>query len=308
MPQLRKQLPPLTATVIFEAAARLLSFTRAAQELNITQAAVSRQMRHLEEHFGKLLFNRVANGLSLTTAGEVFYRDIEDPLIKIANSANRIRRQLHENEISVSSTIGFAELWLTPRLIEFHQQHPEIKVRLLATDSDIKHIEFVVDAMFSIDYGSNVNRSNKISLCDEIVYPVCSPDYLRDIKKLSEPENLIDASLISIAAEHWINISDKPTTWLSWFASCGVSVDEISSAFSYSNDASTVQAALRGQGVTLGWHHLVRDHIESGQLVKLTNHVLTSGRKFCLFKSNTQSTTALVLFERWILSRYPECN
>jgi len=306
MSQLRKELPPLTATVVFEAAARHLSFTRAAAELNVTQAAVSRQMRHLEEHFGKKLFKREPSGLSLTAIGETFFRDVQQPLITIANSANRIRRQLRENEVAVTSTIGFAELWLTPRLIEFHKLHPDIRIRLLATDSDIKHIEFVVDAMFSIDYGSNVNRDNASLLCDELVYPVCSPDYLRDFGKLSNPEDLLRASLISIAAEHWMNISDAATTWKSWFESCGVSVDEVLSAFSYSNDANAVQAALRGQGVTLGWHHLVRDYVKSGQLVKLTDHVLASGRKFYLFKNHDQPSQGLELFERWILSMYPD--
>jgi LysR family glycine cleavage system transcriptional activator len=304
MPNLRKKLPPLTATVIFEAAARHLSFTRAARELSITQAAVSRQMRHLEEHFGKKLFNREPNGLSLTAAGDAFYHDIEGPLIRIANSAARIRRQFQENEIVISSTIGYAELWLTPMLIEFHQQYPDVKVRLLATDSDIRHIEYVVDAMFSINYAAETIPGNAIPLCDELVYPVASPDYLQSFDSISSPEDLLQASLISIAPEHWINISDEPTTWQSWFESCGVATDEIFSILSYSNDGSAVQAAIRGQGVTLGWHHLVRDYVSSGQLVKLTDHVLASGRKFCLFKNYAQSTSALDLFESWIKSLY----
>lgn len=306
MSTLRQRLPPLTATVIFEAAARHLSFTGAARELSLTQAAVSRQMRHLEDHFGKKLFNRAADGLSLTTAGELFYHDIEEPLKKIANSAGRIRRQTEDNEVVISCTIGFAELWLTPKLIEFHQLHPEVKVRLLATDSDIRHIEFVVDAMFSINYGSRIDPVNTIPLCDEWVYPVTSPDYLESLDSISHPADLLQGSLISIAPEHWINISDEATTWQSWFASCGVVVDEISSALSYSNDGSAVQAALRGQGITLGWHHLVRDFVETGQLVKLTDHVLSSGRKFCLFKNYSQSTPALELFDRWIKSTFAD--
>jgi len=306
MTTLRKKLPPLTATVIFEAAARHLSFTGAARELSVTQAAVSRQMRHLEDHFGKKLFNRAADGLSLTAAGELFYHDIEEPLIKIANSAGRMRKQVQNNEVVISCTIGFAELWLTPKLIEFHQQHPQVKVRLLATDSDIRHIEFVVDAMFSINYGGKASPGNAIPLCDELVYPVTSPEYLKRLKPVSHPADLLQASLISIAPEHWINISDEPTTWQSWFESCGVETDEIFSALSYSNDGSAVQAALRDQGITLGWHHLVRDYVAAGQLVKLTDQVLASGRKFCLFKNYSEPTQALELFERWIKSMYAD--
>ena len=304
MPTLKKRLPPLTATVIFEAAARRLSFTVAARELNITQAAVSRQMRQLEDHFGKTLFIRAASGLKLTSAGEVFYHEIVDPLTRIANSADKVRRKTLENEIVVSSTLGYAEHWLTPRLGEFHRQHPDIKIRLLATDSDISHIEFVVDGMFSIDYGGNADSSNSILLCDELVYPVCSPDYLQQFKTVSKPEDLLDASLISIASEHWINIGDTPTTWHSWFNSCGITMEEISSEMSFNNDAFAVQAALRGQGVTLGWHHLVCDYIARGQLVKLTDHVYTSGRKFYLFKNYTNATPALDDFERWIKALY----
>ena len=295
----------MTATVAFEAAARHLSFTRAANELNVTQAAVSRQMRHLEDHFGRKLFNREVNGLSLTETGEAFYREIQEPLFKIANSANRVRRQPLENEVTVTSTIGFAELWLTPALIEFHRLHPDIRVRLLATDSDIRHMEFVVDAMLSIDYGNSAEQADAIPLCDEQVYPVCSPTYFEAAGRLMEPGDLLSASLISIAAEHWLNISDEPTTWQSWFESCGLVVDDVYSALSYSNDASAVQAALRGQGVTLGWHHLVRDYVESGQLLRLTDHVLISGRRFCLFKTRSRPGMALELFERWIQSKYP---
>ena len=295
----------MTATVIFEAAARHLNFTTAAQELNVTQAAVSRQMRHLEDYFGKYLFIRESNGLSLTLAGEAFYHDIEDPLIRIANAAEKARRRLKENEVVFTSTLGYAEHWLTPKLAEFHRQNSAIKVRLLATDSDVSHIEFAVDGMFGINYGESVNTNNAILLCDELVYPVCSPDYLQGFKVVSKPENLLEASLISIAPEHWLNISDDPTTWQTWFKSCGVSVDEISSSQSFNNDAFAVQAALRGQGVTLGWHHLVCDYIEAGQLVKLTTHVYASGRRFYLFRNYIHPTPALDIFERWVSAMYP---
>lgn len=304
MATLKQKLPPLTATVTFEAAARHLSFTAAANELNVTQAAVSRQIRHLEQHFGKPLFERAAGGLRLTAAGETFFRDIDQPLTRLAGTAQKLRRQVQANEIVVTSTLGYAEHWLTPKLAGFHRLYPDIRVRLLATDSDISRIEYVVDGMFSIGYGDNVDTRNAIVLCEEQVYPVCSPGYLQGSKPINGPADLPGASLISITADHWVNIGDEPTTWQSWFESCGMRVDTVDSTLAFNNDAFAVQAALSGQGITLGWDHLVRDYINSGQLLRLTDHVYVSGRKFYLFKTYTHGTPALDNFENWVKSMY----
>ena len=302
---LRKSLPPLTATVTFEAAARHLSFTLAAKEMHVTQAAVSRQIRLLEEHFGQKLFHRDNNNLQLTRAGELFFSDIKHPLAEIANAAQKIQYQANKDELIIACTIGFSDLWLTPKLADFRRIYPQVNVRVVATDSDIDHLNYIVDGMFSVSYGNNANLEQSFYICDELVYPVCSPDFLAGQPELQRPQDLLAQTLITVSNEHWDNIETAPINWDVWFKSCGIHELPQSYGLSFSNTANAVNAALLGHGIALSWHHLVADLVEQERLVQLTNHVLDQQRGFYFYCNKHQhSQDSMAKFSQWVLDSF----
>lgn len=260
----RRIVPSLTALVEFEAVARLGSFTRAATELGVTQAAVSRQVRFLEEALGVRLFHRLHRSIALTGEGEALYVVVAESMQRIAGVFDRLSMGAEQQELVLASTAPFAQLRLLPRLPNLKHLDPPLQLRLSTQmfTADLRHVEVDV----AVRYGDgNWGDGSSTLLFDEEVFPVCSPAF-RDEHELSD-------SLEALAALPLIESDSTYEGWMgweAWFRSAGHRPAKLNYVFRSSLYTDAVQAARYGQGVALGWSRLVSDLLAKGELVRLT--------------------------------------
>jgi LysR family glycine cleavage system transcriptional activator len=215
MVSLRRRLPPANSLVVFEAAARHLNFTRAAKELGVTQAAVSRQMQLLEDHLGTAMFQRTPRHLKLTPAGQRLYKAVTMGLEHIAGTAVELRRIGPEADLTVSSSVTFASYWLMHRVAKFRAAHPEIELKLVASAPVSDLASAGVD--LAVRYGSGRWPGVRTArLMDNEIFAVCAPGY-RAATSLSQPADLLDEVLLHLAEydRNWV-------TWDAWLKSFGV--------------------------------------------------------------------------------------
>jgi DNA-binding transcriptional LysR family regulator len=260
----RYQLPPLELLPAFEAAARSLSFTRAGQELFLTQSAVSRQIKALEAHFGCPLFERMTRALRLTPEGEELYRVATDVLARLHVAGERLRGAGAARTLTLTTTPGFASLWLIPRLPRLMKAHPHIDVRIAAGNDLVNLERSLID--LAIRYSaSTAAPKGAVSLFGEEVFPVCSPALTQDADRpLRTPQDL---------AQHVLLHLDYPSgrgTWLdwdTWLAALGVAGLAPAAALHFSQYDQMIHAAVAGQGVALGRSPLVGQALGDGRLV-----------------------------------------
>lgn len=297
MPDFRRNLPPLGALVVFEAAARRMSFTRAAEELGITQAAVSRRIQALERALGLPLFRRKHRGIELTEPGRMLARTMSDALGHIAGTVETIAGRDRSDELVIAATVAFSHLWLLPRISGFRRAHPDIRLKIVAQDGPVDLARG--DADVAIRYGDGRWPDGKVvPLFGEAVYPVCSPDYLA---AHGTPQCVADLARHRLIAAH-----PQETSWLdwdAWFATFGL-VDmrhDVSMTCSFYTDA--VNAAVCGEGVALGWHRLVDDLLHAGRLVRVTTESLQTRDTYHLVRRRApHARAAVATFLDWIRS------
>ena len=203
----RKRLPPLDFLVAFEAAARHLSFTKAARELHITQAAVSRQIRILEEHLGLKLFDRQHRSVRLTPEGLEFQHTVAMSLAHVGNAVSELRARGAGTGLTVATDQSIAALWLVPRLREIRDQQPAINLRLIASDNEADCLTRDVDVAILHGKGDWHGFESSL-LLDEEVFPVCSPDHLRACGAVRTPADRLDLALVDHEDDRW--------TWMNW--------------------------------------------------------------------------------------------
>ena len=260
----RNALPALDLLVGFEASARHLSFTKAGEELFLTQSAVSRQIKELEDQLGVELFQRRHRALALTDAGKSFYASAAQVLTTMRAATDRLRAQAGKKGLSVTTTHSFAALWLIPRLAGFTRGHPGVDVRIMA-DTRVQDLDR--DGLdLAIRHGpASLAGSSAIKLFGERVFPVCSPKLLKDKSKpLREPHDL---------RYHCLLHYDDPEVrhpWLHW--KTWLEVERIAdlrpaATLSFSGYEQIIPAAIAGHGVALGRSPLVKDLLASGELV-----------------------------------------
>jgi DNA-binding transcriptional LysR family regulator len=246
----------------FEAAARHLSFTRAAKELHLTQSAVSRQVRQLEAQLGARLFQRSTRSLALTDVGYAYYTEVQRLLRQLGEATRRVRTTRAERLVRVTTTPTFASLWLIPRLSDFQTQHPQIDVRVVAENvlRDLQRDDFDL----AVRYSTRVLAGPRaVKLFDERLVPLCSPK-LAAGKLLRKPQDLRGHFLIHF------NDLDGYAPWLSWetwFAGAGIAPLEGKGALYFSHYDQAIRAALAGQGVALGRVPVVDHLLKEGRLV-----------------------------------------
>jgi DNA-binding transcriptional LysR family regulator len=276
MPHIRRRIPALGALVTFEAAARLGGFTAAAQEIGVTQAAVSRQVSALEEDLGTRLFIRAPRRVDLTAAGSALALAVGQSFERIAETVEAIRQPGASASLTVSATLAFSHFWLLPRLASLLADHPEIKLRVLSQDLPVDLRDGTVDV--ALRYGRPPFRDGEVaaSMSDEI-FPVCSPAMLARLgpgRLASWPAELprIDNEAPDAS---WL-------TWRRWFALTdpGRSPQAGALRFSHYNDA--VYAAIDGQGVVLGWSTLLQRPLADGRLVRLGSSSVTPDEQYCV--------------------------
>lgn len=254
-----RRLPPLKPLPAFDAAARHLSFTEAARELHLTQAAISHQIKHLEEALGVRLFRRYNRALALTDDGQSFLGSVHQALELIGNAADRLKKQEARGPLTVSVLPSFASAWMVPRLVHFSQAHPDIDVRISA---DLHIIDFERDDVdMAIRWGTgDYPGLASVRMMTETFYPVCSPGLVADgPHPLKSPSDL---------KHHTLLHDDIRTDWRMWLRAAGVDDVDPDKGPRYNYSSMVLQAAIEGQGVALGRSALAHDALVDGRLVQ----------------------------------------
>ncbi|WP_250454425.1 LysR substrate-binding domain-containing protein [Caballeronia sp. ATUFL_M2_KS44] len=259
----RRLIPSVTALVEFEAVARLASFTLAAHELGVTQAAVSRQVKYLEDRLGVRLFHRLHRSITLTEEGEALYLVVAESMQKIAGVFDRLASGPAQQELVLAATSAFSQLRLLPRLAALRAAQPDLQLRLSTQmfTADLRHKE--IDAAVRFGAGSWSDGSSTL-LFDEEVFPVCSRRWLETHESPVTLDALANAPLIESdsTSEGWM-------TWDEWFRTLGFRPAQLNFALRCTLYTDAIQASRHGQGIALGWGRLVHDFIAAGDLVRL---------------------------------------
>lgn len=294
----RFNLPPLDLIQGFEAAARTLSFTKAAEELYVTQSAVSRQIRALEDHLGVALFERRPRSLALTEPGRTLYRAASEFLERLQETTNRLRSNAGTPHLTVTTTGGFASLWLIPRLRSFTALHPEVDVRISATYKTFNLERSLVDV--AVRYCSEEDAPDgAIRLFGEELFPVCSPALQSDgPHPLRSLDDLQHHALLHI--DEAIGLLD----WGTWLAAQGLADLKPAASIRFDNYEQMIQAAIGGQGVAMGIGRLVSALMDNGQLVAPFCKSTIGSRAYFIIRSQiTGERPHVQAFVRWLVEQ-----
>jgi LysR family transcriptional regulator, glycine cleavage system transcriptional activator len=253
------RLPSLNGLRAFEAAARHLSFTRAASELNVTQTAISHQIKRLEEELGIRLFIRQNRALELTAEARDYLPGIRAAFNDLRLATDRLLQKGDDNVLTVSTLASFAAKWLLPRLSAFQEAHPGIDVRITTSTSLVDFARDNVDAAIRYGRGQWPGVRSTWLMADE-VFPVCSPELLKGKHPLRQPEDLRHHVLL--------NTSSFDDDWRQWLTAAGLPPNISGQrGIAFDQIFMTVQAAIDGVGVAMGRTSYVRDDIAKGRLV-----------------------------------------
>jgi LysR family glycine cleavage system transcriptional activator len=290
------QLPPLDRVRSFEAAARCLSFTKAAAELFVTQSAVSRAVQSLEGQLGVKLFHRRHRALLLTEAGQALYRTSAEVLEKLRDTIGRIHVGTDSGTLTVTTSVGFASLWLVPRLPVFRERYPEIAVRIAAANefSDLERECIDVAIRYCVPKGT---PKGAVRLFGEELFPVCSPKLLRR-GGLRTPEDLRRQVLLHFEEPalrgNWLH-------WSVWFEAMRLKPPLPERGLSFSHYDQMIQAAVSGQGVALGRTPLVKQLLKQGALVTpFDRRTATSRAYYVITAAGAGERAAVRNFVAWL--------
>jgi LysR family glycine cleavage system transcriptional activator len=290
-----RALPSLNGLRAFEAAARHLNFTRAAEELNVTQAAVSHQIKGLEERLGQPLFRRLNRKLLLTDAGQTLLAPMSQALAIMAEAVASIEGDDGAGVLTISTLDSIAANWLVPRLGRFRASYPDIDMRIAISDDLVDFSGGGVDV--ALRYGLGEYPGLHVTpMMTEDLFPVCSPAMLENGPPLNTPADL----------RHYTLFHDNVLEgWAEWFAAAGITDSDAFThgpAFSHSN--LVVRSALSGEGVALGRSQLVADELSSGRLVKPFDISVPSTWAYYVVSTPAQANRLKVkAFRQWVLEQ-----
>jgi len=283
------KLPPLTTLRAFEAAARLGSFSRAAEEISVTHSAVSHQVRALERALGTPLFQRNGRRVALTSAGRHFADRVGAALRDIAEAARFVRRgERDKNILTISTLPSFAARWLLPRLGRFMEQHPEIAVNVHTSDALVDLEREEVD--LAIRFGKGAWPGLEVQkFIDDEFFPVASPR-LNGGRLPRRPADLARFRLM--------RSGDEP--WAPWFRAAGVKLEEPRDVFT--DSSLLLQAAVDGRGIALGRRSITEDELRAGRLVRLFNIAIPARGANYLVWPKGKLTINAALLRDWLLA------
>ncbi|MEM1301093.1 MAG: transcriptional regulator GcvA [Pseudomonadota bacterium] len=290
-----ERLPPLTALRAFEAAARHMSFQKAAEELSVTPAALSFQIKSLEEHLGQPVFRRLNRAVELTEAGRALAPGTTEGFTALSAAWRNVRRVTDQTHLTVTAGPAFTAKWLAPRLYEFAREHPEIELRFSAS---LRRMDFDRDAVdVAVRFGRGPDEGlYSIPLSDEWVTPVMLPQMA---EQFPTPESLVEAILIT---DQSIDFLDPVVGWAEWFTEMGVAVPEMTGP-KFSQADHAVDAALAGVGVCLGRRAVVIKDLAEGRLVAPYKVALRVGGRFrFLCPEGMEERPHIKAFRDWILT------
>lgn len=291
---MRRKIPSTTALVCFEAAARHESFTKAAQELSLTQGAVCRQIGSLEGFLNVELFRRSHRGVKLTEAGLSYSRQVAAQLDAVERDTLSVMRQQGASVIELAVVPTFGTQWLLPRLMDFQQRQPDVTVNLTNRTRPFLFADTSFDAAIYFGDGDwSGTRSHR--LMGENPVPVCSPALLGDRQTLQAHD---------IAQLPLLQQSTRPYAWRQWFSSVGISVATDMTGPRLELFSMLAQAAMHAMGVALIPPFLIQRELGEGRLVVANRHVLRSDRAYYLMipERRVESTT-LDAFREWLVAQ-----
>ncbi len=269
---MRFRLPPLNALRAFEAAGRCGSMSAAAEELAVTPAAVSHQIKTLEDYFGFPMFIRSVRSIRLTERGAALMPYLSEGLESWTEGCRKLVAEDSDRPLVISSAPVFAGKWLVRRLSEFNDLHPQITVRL---DGSLSVVDFAKDEVdAAIRFGTGpYSDLHADALVNEDVAPVCSPALLERPVELRQPADLARCTLLHV---DWYAAAGTQPDWAMWLKAAGVEDIEASRGPVFTSDSLAVEAAINGGGVALVSEFLVRQDLDRGRLVKPFDLVLPS--------------------------------
>jgi LysR family glycine cleavage system transcriptional activator len=259
-----QHLPSIQSLKALEAAARHESFTRAAEELALTQGAVSHLIKGLEAQLGFLLFKRQPRRTIPTAKGLQLALAVREGLVQIGDTLQRLAQSSDKSVLNVSVYAGFAVKWLFPRLIRFEERHPEISLRISAIVQLAEEGTEEADVVIRYGTGRHPGMFVQRLLDEELMFPVCSPRKVRGRPPLRHPEDLAHHTLLHDDVER---IGSVKPGWASWLKSAGAEAIDPALGVRYGLSTTTLQAAIEGLGVALGRSALVADDMAAGRLV-----------------------------------------
>lgn len=299
----KRRMPSLSLLQTFEVVARHGSFTLAANELCLTQSAVSRQIKALEDQLGLPLFRRLHRAIEPTAEGQRLFESVTRGLREIESGVTALRAATETPQITVSASVAFSYFWLMPRLERFSVRHPEIDLRILATDQrvDLRH----EGADVAILYGAGQWQGVQAQLLfGERVYPVCSPAYLRDHPELRAPSDMLDQTLLHLdgGGNIWGGVD-----WRVWLLTQGVTGQPVRRGVRLNSYPMILQAAEAGRGVALGWSYITDNMLADGRLVCPAGKELETRDSYYVGAlEKAADVPAIEAFLEWILDEAAE--
>ena len=296
-----RHIPGLQSLKAFDASARHLNFTRAAAELNVTPAAVSHQIKELEEAIGVPLFQRTSRHMQLTKQGQILKPAIADALEGLTRALQKLRQVENPTQVRVTASPSIAAKWLVPRIDRFLESMPGADVRIDVSSEPLDFDREDIDV--AIRFGDGVYPGLVVEkLFHDTLFPVCSPALLEGAKPLREPKDLLQFTLIHL---DWEAQGAVWPNWRMWMLAAGVKDFNDTRGLHFSQTSLAVQAAVDGHGVALGDSTLVADDLASGRLVKPFELSLKSPAQFAyhlITRRDTAERPMTRAFRNWIIA------
>ncbi len=296
-----RHIPGLQSLKAFDASARHLNFTRAAAELNVTPAAVSHQIKELEEAIGVPLFQRTSRHMQLTRQGQVLKPAIADALEGITRALQKLRQVENPTQVRVTVSPSLAAKWLVPRLDRFLESVPGADVRIDVSSEPLDFDREDIDVAIRFGDGNYPGLVVE-KLFHDTLFPVCSPELLKGAKKLREPKDLLQFTLIHL---DWEAQGAVWPNWRMWMLAAGVKDFNDTRGLHFSQTSLALQAAIDGNGVALGDSTRVGDDLASGRLVKPFELSLRSPAQFAyhlITRRDTAERPMTKAFRNWIIA------
>jgi LysR family transcriptional regulator, glycine cleavage system transcriptional activator len=291
---MNRRLPPLNALRAFEVAARTTNFTLAAQELHVSQGAVSRHVAQLEAYLGTRLFHREHRDVRLTAEGAKYAQAIRVAFDQMDAATRGLTQGCRHRPLRIKLFPTLAAIWFVPRLARFHAQHRDIDLQITTTSRQVRFDAEDVDFTVQVQYISQPGvRYDK--LFDVELLPVCSSSFLGRIPNLRTPENLLQQTLL--------HSMRRPNDWRTWFESVGVKPVAINDGLTFGNSALACQAAVEGSGIAIIHRPLVCEALSSGRLVPAFEPSVMTGETYYLVGRNTlEADPRATAFRAWVLA------
>ena len=280
-----KQCLPLSTLPAFEASARLLSFTKAGQELHLSQAAISQQIKHLENNLGVDLFERMPRKIKLTEQGQKFQHTVSVVMELLDSSTQNLQSTNYNFGLTIAADISMAHMWLLPNFPSFGKAFPDIDVSIFASEQESECLKPGIDLALLYGNGSWDGFDAQL-LIEEEVFPVCSPAYMETLSKYSHYPNF-EYVLFDLNPMRW--------DWVDWqhlLSQHQLFKGRQVRFYQFNSMPLLTQATVNGEGIGLGWKTLVDEHLKRGELIRPFDVSLKTNRGYYVLKPVNATTTA----------------